>query len=148
MILISSCLCGIKCKYSGGDNLNEQVIRYCKGREILKVCPEVLGGLSTPRIPAEIVGGTAKEVLKGNAKVMTQDGQDVTALFIKGAYLTLQLAKENDVKRALLKANSPSCGKGKVYDGKFQKNLIVGNGITTELLLQEGIEVLTELEIE
>lgn len=148
MILVSSCLWGKRCKYNGGDNLNEQVVDYCRGKKVLCACPEVLGGLSIPRTPAEIIGGTAKDVLKGRAQVMTKDGKDVTSEFVNGAYLTLELIKEHGIKLAILKAKSPSCGKGKIYDGKFQQNLILGNGITAELLLQEGIEVLTELEIE
>lgn len=148
MVLVSSCLWGEKCKYNGGDNLNEQVIQYCKGKEVICACPEVLGGLSTPRTPAEIVGGTAQDVLKGKAQVMTKDGDDVTSAFIKGAYLTLELVKEKGIELAILKAKSPSCGRGQIYDGKFQKKLILGNGVTAELLMQEGIEVLTELEID
>lgn len=147
MILVSSCLCGEKCKYNGGDNLNEEVLEYLAKEEVIQVCPEVLGGLSTPRTPAEIVGGTAKDVLQGKAKVMTQSGEDVTSAFIRGAHEALNLAKRYQVKKAILKAKSPSCGKGKVYDGTFRGQLIVGNGITAEMLLEEGIEIMTEVEV-
>lgn len=147
MILVSSCLCGEKCKYNGGDNLNEEVLEYLANEEVIQVCPEVLGGLSTPRTPAEIVGGTAKDVLQGKAKVMTQSGEDVTSAFIRGAHEALNLAKRYQVEKAILKAKSPSCGKGKVYDGTFRGQLIVGNGITAEMLLEEGIEIMTEVEV-
>lgn len=147
MILVSSCLCGEKCKYNGEDNLNLDVMAYLSQKEVIQVCPEVLGGLSTPRIPAEIVGGSARDVLEGNAKVLTKEGHDVTMAFIKGANKVLLLAKQFSVKQAILKAKSPSCGKGKVYDGCFNHNLIAGNGITAEVLLKEGIEVITEVEL-
>ena len=147
MILVSSCLCGEKCKYNGGDNLNLDVMAYLEDKEAIQVCPEVLGGLDTPRTPAEIVGGSSRDVLEGKAKVMTKEGDDVTMAFIKGAHKVLALAKQFNIKQAILKAKSPSCGKGKVYDGSFHHNLVVGNGITAELLLKEGIEVITEVEL-
>ena len=147
MILVSSCLCGEKCKYNGGDNLNEQVLKYLEGEEIVQVCPEVMGGLSTPRTPSEIVGGTAKDVIQGKAKVLTQSGEDVTSFFLSGAYKTLELIRQFQIKKAILKAKSPSCGKGKIYDGAFHGQLISGHGITAELLLEEGIEVMTEVEV-
>lgn len=148
VILVSSCLCGETCKYNGGHNWNEAVNLYCQGKKIVRVCPEVLGGLSVPRSPSEIVGGTAKDVLVGRAKVMTKQGNDVTKAFLQGANLTLKVAQEKRIKFAILKANSPSCGKGKVYNGKFNGNLILGNGITTECLLKAGISVMTEYDIE
>jgi len=147
MILVSSCLCGEKCKYNGADNLNLDVVAYIAQKEAIQVCPEVLGGLSTPRIPAEIVGGSARDVIEGNAKVMTKEGGDVTMAFINGAHKVLELAKQFNVQQAILKSKSPSCGKGEVYDGCFNNKLIVGNGITTEILLREGIEVITEVEL-
>ncbi len=148
MILVSSCLCGEKCKYSGDDNYHEKVVAYCEDKKVLKVCPEVLGGLQIPRPPAEIVGGTAKDVLDGKASVMNCKGKDVTDAFVKGAHKVLSLAKEYQVTEAILKANSPSCGKGMVYDGKFRGKLIKGNGLTAQCLLEAGIQVKTENEIE
>lgn len=147
MILVSSCLCGEKCKYSGGDNYHEKVVAYCEGKQVLKVCPEVLGGLKTPRPPAEIVGGTAKEVFDGKARVMDCKGNDVTDAFIKGAHKVLSIAKEYQVTEAILKANSPSCGKGMVYDGQFRGKRIEGNGLTAQQLLDAGIKVKTEDEM-
>lgn len=142
--MVSSCLCGEPCKYSGLDNYNQKVMESLKRQCILKVCPEVFGGLSTPRKPAEIVGGSAKDVLTGKAKILTQDRQDVTDAFLKGANMILKLAQHNGVTEAILKANSPSCGVGMVYDGHFCGRLIEGNGILAELLLQHGITVKTE----
>lgn len=136
-ILVSSCLLGINCKYNGENNLNEKVLEYIKDKEVIPVCPEIFGGLSTPRPPSEII----------NSKVMNNIGEDVTKEYIKGAEETLKLAKLFGVKKALLKSKSPSCGKGNVYDGTFTSTLIEGNGITTKLLLDNGIEVITEKDL-
>ena len=97
-----------------------------------------MGGLSTPRTPSELV----------NNKVLTKDGIDVTNNYIKGAEEVLYLAKLFNIKKALLKSKSPSCGKGKIYDGTFNNNLIDGNGITTKLLIDNGINVINELELD
>lgn len=137
-ILVSACHLGINCKYSGGNNQNEKVIEYIKDKEVIPVCPEIMGGLSTPRPPSEII----------NDKVMNNLNQDVTQQYKKGAEETLKLAKLFNVKKALLKAKSPSCGKGYIYDGTFSSTLIEGNGITTKLLIENGIEVITEKDLE
>ena len=137
-ILVSACLLGINCKYSGGNNKNEKVLEYIKDKEVIPVCPEIMGGLSTPRPPSEII----------NDKVMNSLNQDVTQQYKKGAEETLKLAKLFNVKKALLKAKSPSCGKGYIYDGTFSSTLIEGNGITTKLLIENGIEVITEKDLE
>lgn len=137
-ILVSACLLGINCKYSGGNNQNEKVLEYIKDKEVIPVCPEIMGGLSTPRPPSEII----------NDKVMNNLNQDVTQQYKKGAEETLKLAKLFNVKKALLKAKSPSCGKGYIYDGTFSSTLIEGNGITTKLLIENGIEVITEKDLE
>lgn len=137
-ILVSACLLGINCKYSGGNNQNEKVLEYIKDKEVIPVCPEIMGGLSTPRPPSEII----------NDKVLNNLNQDVTQQYKKGAEETLKLAKLFNVKKALLKAKSPSCGKGYIYDGTFSSTLIEGNGITTKLLIENGIEVITEKDLE
>ena len=137
-ILVSACLLGVNCKYSGGNNQNEKVLEYIKDKEIIPVCPEIMGGLSTPRPPSELI----------NDKVMNNLNQDVTQQYKKGAEETLKLAKLFNVKKALLKAKSPSCGKGYIYDGTFSSTLIEGNGITTKLLIENGIEVITEKDLE
>ena len=146
MILVSACLCGENCKYNGGNNENEKVRDFIKGKEVLYVCPEQMGGLSTPRNPAEIIG-CAKGVIDGTDKIVTNENADVSIEFLKGAKDVLKIAKEHNIKLAILKAKSPSCGKGIVYDGTFSGTKIVGNGVTAQLLLDNGIEVLTEEEL-
>lgn len=145
--LVSACLCGINCRYSGDSNVNKKVIELLKKGEALPVCPEQLGGLQTPRKPCEIVGGTGKEVLLGMARIIDKDGNDRTFEFVRGAQEVLNIAKMTGSKKAILKAKSPSCGCGKIYDGTFSGNKIEGNGITAQLLLENGIEVITEEEL-
>lgn len=147
MIIISACLCGVDCKYSGNNNYNERVYELYNSGNAILVCPEQLGGLPTPRHPAEIVEGTAEDVLNGNAKVMNNHGEDVTEQFIKGAKETLKIVKSSGCTKAILKSKSPSCGLGKIYSGSFDGILIEGAGVTARLLLDNGIEVLTEEDI-
>lgn len=135
-VLVSSCLAGTNCKYDGGNNKNEKLINYLKNKEVILVCPEQLGGLSTPRVPAERI----KE------KVVTKDNKDVTENYKKGAEEVLKLAKKFQVKKAILKSRSPSCGKGKIYDGSFSHNLIDRHGVCAELLIKNGIEVISSDE--
>lgn len=148
MILVSACLCGINTRYDGGNNLNEKVARLLKEGKAVLVCPEQLGGLSTPRPPHEVEAGTGAEVLNGSCRVISVEGKDSTYDFIKGAQETLKIAKCIGAEQAILKAKSPSCGCGKIYDGTFTKNLIHGNGVTAELLLRNGIKIYTEEEID
>ena len=136
-ILVSACLLGVNCKYSGGNNYNEKVLNFIKDKEVIPVCPEILGGLSTPRPPSERIGD----------KVVNNQDKDVTSEYTKGAEETLKLAKLFNVKKALLKAKSPSCGKGKIYDGTFTSTLIEGNGVTVDLLESNGIEVISEQDL-
>lgn len=141
MKLVSMCLCGVNCKYSGGNNFDERVLEIINCGEAIPVCPEVMGGLGTPRIPHEIVGGDGFDVLEGKAKVISKDGEDNTAAFIAGAEKVLEIAKKLDVKEVILKSKSPSCGNGKIYDGSFSGVLIDGVGVTTALLIKNGISV-------
>ncbi len=147
MILISACLCGVNCKYSGGSNFNEKVYSLLKKGDAQLVCPEQLGGLTTPRHPAEICKGTAEDVINDSGKVFNNQGEDVTEYFMKGAEETLKIAQALGCKKAILKSRSPSCGCGNVYNGNFDKTQIRGNGVTAQLLLDNGIEVLTEEDI-
>ena len=132
-ILVSACLLGANCKYSGGNNYSEEVIEFLKDYEIIPVCPEQLGGLPTPRPASEIIGD----------KVMNNEGTDVTSNYQKGAEEALKIAQLLGIKKALLKAKSPSCGNGKIYDGTFSRILTTGDGITTKLLKENNIEVIT-----
>lgn len=136
-ILVSACLLGINCKYDGTNNEDEGVIKYLKDKEIIPICPEQLGGLSTPRIPSE----------RRNGQVITKKGNIVTENYKKGAIEVLNLAKKLNIKRALLKSKSPSCGKEEIYDGSFSHTLIKRPGVTTELLLKHGIEVISSDEL-
>lgn len=138
MYLVSACLLGDKCKYNGKSNYNKKVLEICESNFCIKVCPEVMGGLSTPRTPAERIGD----------KVISKEGEDFTENFIIGAEETLSIAKEFGIKKAILKSRSPSCGYGEIYDGSFSNILIEGNGLTAELLSKNGIDILTEEDIE
>jgi len=145
-ILVSACLMGEKCRYDGNDCLTPEIVKNIDNSVLC--CPEVMGGLPTPRVPAEIIGGNADDVLDGQAQVITKTGKDVTAEFIAGAYQTLELAKENQVSIAILKEESPSCGSCLIYDGNFTGNKIAGAGITTALLRRHGIRVYSEENFE
>ncbi|MBE6151228.1 MAG: DUF523 domain-containing protein [Firmicutes bacterium] len=135
MILISACLCGVNCKYNGKNNLNEECLELLKKGEAILVCPEQMGGLETPRNPSEI------KIVNGEVKVFMNDGTDVTENYKRGAEEVLKLAKELNVKKAIFRKKSPSCGCGEIYDGTFTNTLTKGNGITTSLLLENSIEV-------
>lgn len=136
-VLISACLYGEKCRYDGGDNLISRLDEIKKVCNLFPVCPEVIGGLETPRNPAEIVC----------EKVVSNAGKDVTNEYRKGAETALETALENDCKIALMKAKSPSCGSGKIYDGTFTRTLTSGDGITVRLLKENGIKVFDETQI-
>lgn len=146
ILLVSACLCGINCRYSGDSSADEKIMQLLKDGEVLPVCPEQLGGLETPRKACEIVGGDGKDVLQGNAMVINKAGEDKTVEFVKGANEVLNIAKMVGSEKAILKAKSPSCGCGRIYDGTFSGNKITGNGVTAQLLLENGIEVITEAE--
>lgn len=141
--LISACLLGVQCRYDGGHSRDAAAIKQHETDTLMPVCPEELGGLPTPRPPAEIVGGDGAAVLAGTAKVMTAAGEDVTAAYLQGAHETLRIAQSHGVTRVILKARSPSCGCGHIYDGTFSGTLTAGDGVTTALLRQHGIEVIS-----
>ncbi len=147
-ILVSACLLGTNCKYSGGNNLTTKVLELMKEHTLIPVCPEQLGGLTTPRKPCEIDTGGGFEVLTGHAKVMNSIGEDLTEQFVKGAQETLNLAKLYGCTSAILKANSPSCGCGIIYDGSFSGKHKEGSGVTAHILLNNGIVVATENDFE
>ena len=148
MIIVSACLCGIDCKYNGGNNLDARVLKLMQEGKAIPVCPEQLGGLQTPRAPSEIVNGNGCDVLMGKGKIVDSKDEDVTAEFIKGAYETLKIAELMGANIAILKAKSPSCGVSQIYDGSFSGNIRTGNGVTAQLLLSKGIKVYTEENLE
>ncbi|MCM2268258.1 MAG: DUF523 domain-containing protein [Elusimicrobiales bacterium] len=136
-LLVSACLLGEKCRYDGGSKYSAKAALLAERYEFVPVCPEVLGGLPTPRPPSEILG----------ARVMSKDGADVTAQFRLGAARSLEMARKAGAVKALLKSGSPSCGRGLVHDGFFSGKLVPGNGVTAALLEENGISVHTELDL-
>lgn len=147
MLLVSACLLGENVKYSGGNNYCRLLANAQKSGRLLAVCPECLGGLPIPRPPSEICGGDGNDVLNSTAKVCDKCGNDVTENFLIGAQKTLALAKKNHITAAVLKARSPSCGAGKIYNGSFDGTLTSGDGVTAALLKQHGIKIYTELDL-
>ncbi len=137
MKIVSACLAGIKCRWDGEARPCQKVIELVKQGKAMPVCPEQLGGLTTPRTPAE----------QKEDKVFTKDGKDVTAQFERGAEEALKIAKLVNCDGAILKSKSPSCGSGKVYDGTFSGKLINGDGVFAKILKKNNIKVFTEKEI-
>lgn len=131
-IALSACLLGVNCKYSGGNNYSEKVARFIEGHEVISVCPEVMGGLPTPRTPAEIVNGV----------VTMRDGTDVDKEFRSGAKVALEKCLENRVDLLILQSRSPSCGVNEIYDGTFTGQKIQGRGIFAKLAIEAGIKTL------
>jgi uncharacterized protein YbbK (DUF523 family) len=146
MYLVSACLAGFKSRYDGSDNLNEDIRQLVKDGKAIVVCPEQMGGCPTPRMPCEILGGTGKEVLDKKGRVINNAGEDITEKFVAGAYETLKLAQMFNIEAAILKSRSPTCGCGKIYDGSFSGKLVDGNGITAELLIQNGYKVISDVD--
>ena len=136
-LLISACLYGEKCRYDGKDNMLSCLDLLKDKVTLIPVCPEVSGGLETPRNPSEIIGD----------RVVMNNGRDVTAEYTKGAEIALGTAIENGCDVALMKAKSPSCGVGRIYDGTFSRTLTDGDGITVKLLKEHGIKVFDETQI-
>lgn len=133
MYIVSACLAGVKCRYDGKSNENKYVLELVSKGKALPVCPEQLGGLPTPRMPAEIL----------NNRVITSDNKDITGLFEKGAKQAFRLCILANCDRAILKSRSPSCGFGRIYDGSFSGILVPGNGIFAEMLNDNGIKIQT-----
>jgi uncharacterized protein YbbK (DUF523 family) len=134
----------MKVRYNGTDCLDETIQKLLNENKAIAVCPELLGGFSTPREPAEIIGGNGEDVLAGTAKVVDRSGTDVTDMYLKGAYITLAKAQEVSATLIVLKENSPSCGSTMIYNGEFKGKKIAGNGVTTALLRKNGIKVTSE----
>lgn len=134
MILVSACLAGFPCRWDGKTKPDERIIRLVMEGKAIPVCPEQLGGLTTPREPSEIRAGA----------VVSRSGRDVTSQFVLGANIVLELAKRYHCLEAILKSRSPSCGNVEVYDGSFSGTLVRGAGMTARLLMQHGITVRSE----
>ncbi|HQP91880.1 MAG TPA: DUF523 domain-containing protein [Candidatus Omnitrophota bacterium] len=145
-ILLSACLAGVNCTYNGKNKLNPYLKRLFDERSAVLFCPEKLGGFDVPHPPSEILFGDGMDVLKGNAVVVSRTGKNVTVLFMEGAKRSMRLAKKLGIKKAVMKARSPSCGCGMIYDGLFKGRLKKGFGVTAALLKKNGIEVITDEE--
>ncbi|GAA0449185.1 DUF523 domain-containing protein [Agaribacter marinus] len=142
---ISEFLLGLKVRYT--HSLDHKLSKLIEENKAIPVCPELLGGFSTPREPAEIIGGNGEDVLDGKAKVVEKSGRDVTELYIKGAYSTLKKAKAVNATVVVLKEYSPSCGNSMIYNGEFMGEKITGNGVTTALLKRNGLRVISEEQL-
>lgn len=136
-ILVSACLLGCPCRYDGKSKPNDAVLALMERHTLIPICPEQMGGLATPRIPAEVRG----------YEVFTEKGDDVTAQYRRGAEDALRLARLYGCTHAILKERSPSCGSGRIYDGSFSRTLIAGDGVTARLLKENGVTVLGESEV-
>jgi len=145
--VVSSCLAGLKTRYDGGDKFCAKIRELVEKGEALPFCPEQGGGLTTPRPPAEIVGGDGSDVLAGRARVINKLGDDVTEQFIRGASEMLELARITGATGAIIKSLSPSCGVGAIYDGTFSGTIREGDGVTAALLRESGLEVVTENQL-
>ena len=136
-ILVSACLLGIGCRYDGKHKANEAVLALKEKYNLIPVCPEIFGGLPTPRIPSERIG----------ERVMMKDGTDVTDNYMRGAKEAYELCRIYGITTAILKERSPSCGKGEIYDGTFTGKLTARDGVAAEYLMSHGIRVIGESEI-
>ena len=148
-VLVSRCLLGHRVRYDGGaSGPYAQLAQWQDEGRVIALCPEVAGGLPTPRAAAEIPGGQGSAVLAGNAPVITTEGEDVTEAFVSGARQALALVERHGIRIAILKANSPSCGNRQTYDGSFSGVKVEGQGVTAALLSRAGVQVFNELELE
>ncbi|MNF83673.1 hypothetical protein D3C84_660000 [compost metagenome] len=147
-ILVSRCLLGHRVRYDGGaSGPFDELQQWLDEGRVVPLCPEVAGGLPTPRAAAEIPGGQGAHVLDGQAAVITTEGEDVSAQFLSGAHQALELVKKHGIRVAVLKANSPSCGNLLTYDGTFSGVKVSGEGVTAALLKRHGVQVFSELEL-
>lgn len=140
-IIVSACLAGHPCRYDGNAKPNPAIIALVEAGRAIPVCAEQMGGLPTPRPPAEILGGGGHDVLAGHAHVLTAVGEDITAAFVTGARQVAHIARESGARRAILQDRSPSCGPGQVYDGTHSGHLVEGQGVLAALLRAEGLDV-------
>jgi uncharacterized protein YbbK (DUF523 family) len=147
-LLVSACLFGLNTKYDGGNNHCPALAALQEKAVLVPVCPEQLGGLPTPRPPAEIISADGYDVLSGQARVLTDSGEDRTAEYLRGARETRRLAELVSADAALFKARSPSCGNRQIYDGSFTRRLRCGPGVAAALLSAAGLPVFSEEETE
>jgi len=147
MKLCSACLLGLECRYDGKSNIekaSQKLIEEYRKGNLIPICPEQLGGLATPRSGARILSGKGEDVLDGKSKLITDDGEDVTQQYIKGAFETLKIAKDLGIEEVILKQKSPSCGSAFTQGGEKERGAVEGNGVTSALLKRNGIKVVDE----
>jgi uncharacterized protein YbbK (DUF523 family) len=151
LILVSACLLGVNCRFDGGSNPEPGLRDLAALGRLIPICPEVAGGLPIPRPPAEIedaqAGLDGRAVLRGETRVVSIEGADLTAGFVAGAQAALTLAEGLGIRQAILKSRSPSCGVGQTHDGRFEGRLVPGDGVTAALLKRAGIQVMTETDL-
>ncbi|MFJ2546504.1 DUF523 domain-containing protein [Pseudomonas sp. NPDC087612] len=148
-VLVSACLLGQPVRYDGRASGHPELLQQWQNQgRIVPLCPEVAGGLPTPRPPAEIPGGQGAAVLEGDTQVLTVTGEDVSVQFLAGAQRALELVRRHGIRIAVLKSGSPSCGNLLTYDGTFSGTKVTGEGVTVALLRREGVQVFSELELE
>lgn len=142
--VVSACLLGIRCRYDGEHRLDDKVLAISEKEELIPLCPEQMAGLPIPRPPAEIVEGDGEAVLDGRARVVDEEGRDITEQFLKGAREFLRITMLTGAKKAIMKEKSPSCGVRKIYQNGI---LVPGKGVSTALLIREGIDVISNEEM-
>lgn len=149
-ILVSACLVGQKVRYDGraSDAPGHWLSMWQRQGRLVAVCPEVAGGLEVPRPAAEIEGGDGRDVLAGRARLVTKRGKDVTDSFVAGARYALEVARREQIRMAVLKSRSPSCGSASIYDGSFSNTRVSGRGVTAALLDEQGIRVFSEQQLD
>ncbi|MCJ0544161.1 DUF523 domain-containing protein [Enterococcus cecorum] len=147
MIGISACLGGVCCRYDGRMQKINLIKELIAANEAVLVCPEVMGGLPIPRVPAEIVGGDGFDVWQGKAKVINQNQEDVTESFKQGARVAYEKLQAQQVTTLILKERSPSCGKSQIYDGTFSGTKQTGVGVATAYFIQKGMQVYSEADL-
>ena len=148
-ILVSACLMGFKVRYNGSEKsqIGAALERLQQEERLVVHCPELAAGLSTPRLPAELLGGDGEAAFLGKAAIVESDGTDVTQPYLLAAWLALQTARENNCRFAILTDGSPTCGSQKIYNGQFEGATIPGQGVASALLRQHGIEVFADHQI-
>jgi uncharacterized protein YbbK (DUF523 family) len=146
-VLVSACLAGRACAYDGSHRAHQAILELVRQGRAILVCPEDEGGLGTPRPAAEIAGGDGSDVLDGHATVQTDAGVDVTAEYVRGAEIAVARAREHGCRTAILKARSPACGCGAIYDGTFTKSLRASDGVAAAALRRNGVELITDEDL-
>jgi uncharacterized protein YbbK (DUF523 family) len=147
-VVLSACLAGVPCTHAAEAKTRAWALKLLASGRAVTVCPEVAGGLPIPRPEAEIVGGDGVDVLEGRARVVTVEGEDVTANYLSGAESALSAAQRSGARVAILKARSPSCGCGAIYDGTFTGGKVPGDGVTAAALKREGLDVYSDEDVE